>query len=716
VWFLIIQSSNEDRREHILKPGRNTLGRRVDNDIILQDAAASGWHAEIQYDEPFETITIQDLDSTNGTFVNGKRIQNPCLLHHEDRIRIGLCFLTVISTDIPTPDRSSFTPSRTKVTSELILQSVDNYGGLLHEIGQRLVSIPDLDGALFEITALIKRMIGAEECEIILADKFEQLEEKGVPASVLQSTIRTHSASVLPGNPQLSTGNTEVLIPAPALLLVPVLIGEDVVALIVSRKLGGSSKSFYDSDLQLVLAVSNQIAMSIQRHRVEGQLLHSSDHDALTDLPNRNVFLRRLGDSVARARQQAGTGFAVLFFDIDNFKVVNDSLGHIVGDRVLMSIADRLRRNVREIDTVSRVSVISRFGGDEFAILLDDIKESQFAMAAANRLKELLAKPHEVDGKEIFAAVSIGVAMSTNDYEQPEDILRDADTAMYRAKELGKERIEFYDTAMHASVLQRMQVANAIRQGALEREFRLHYQPIISLQNGRIAGHEALLRWYRTNGEILEPGAFLDAIDTAGLLYTMDHWVMQTACNQEREWHHEYPGDPPLFISVNISPKYFRHPNLVTNIEQVLRNTGLQPDQLYLEITEKVSAANDESAIAILKNLHAMGIRISLDDFGTGYSALNYLARFPIDALKIDRSFIRMIGAQEENLRIIEMIKALSNHLGLTLIAEGVETLEQVKFLRSIQCEYAQGFFFAKPLDVRMATRHLAGSIRSNSI
>jgi diguanylate cyclase (GGDEF)-like protein len=712
VWFLIIQSSSEDRREHILKPGRNALGRRADNDIILQDAAASGWHAEIQYDQPHETVTIQDLDSTNGTFVNGKRIHNPCILHHEDRIRVGLCFLTLINTDIPTPGRLSFTPSRTKVTSELILESVDNYGGLLHEIGQRLVSIPDLDGALFEITALIKRMIGAEECQIILADKFEQLEEKGVPASVLQSTIKTHSASVLPGNPQPATGDTEVLVAGPALLLVPVLIGEDVVALIVSRKSGGPSRSFYGSDLQLVLAVSNQIAMSIQRHRVEGQLLHSSDHDALTDLPNRNLFLRRLGDSVARVRQQDGTGFAVLFFDIDNFKVVNDSLGHIVGDRLLIAIADRLRHNVRDIDTVARVSVISRFGGDEFAILLDDIKESRFALAAANRLKELMAKPHHIDGKEIFAAVSIGVAMSTNDYEQPEDILRDADIAMYRAKELGKERVEVYDKAMHASVLRRMHVANAIRQGALEREFRLHYQPIISLQNGRVAGHEALLRWYQPDGEILEPADFMDAIDTAGLLYTTDHWVMQTACNQEREWHNEFPSDPPLFISVNISPKYFRHPNLVNNIEQVLRETELQPAQLHVEITEKVSAANDESAIAILKSLHALGIRISLDDFGTGYSALNYLARFPIDALKIDRSFIRMIGLQPENLRILEMIKALSSHLGLTLIAEGVETLEQVKFLSSIQCEFAQGYFFAKPLDVRMATRHLAGAIR----
>ncbi len=709
MWFLIIQSSDEDRREHALVSGRNAIGRRADNEIILQDAAASGRHAEIQYEQASGTITIRDLDSTNGTFVNGKRIHNPCVLHHEDHIRIGLCFLTLISTDVQAPERSSHPASRTRVTSELILESVDNYGGLLHEVGQRLVSLPDLDSALVEITALIKRMIGAEECQIILADKFDQLEQTGIPAPVVQATINNHAATILGNGPQGSAaGDSAMPEGAPALMLVPVLIHEDVAALILCRRSSRPSSQFYDSDLQLVLAVSNQIAMSIQRHRMEGRLLHSSDHDTLTDLPNRNLFLRRLGNSIARARQQEGAGFAVLFFDIDDFKIINDSLGHFVGDQLLIAIADRLRHNVRDIDMVARASVISRFGGDEFAILLDDIQESRFALAATSRLKELMSRPYEIERKEIFATVSIGVAMSTNDYEQPEDVLRDADIAMYRAKELGKERVEVYDKAMHTSVLRRMQIGNALRQGALQKEFRLHYQPIFSLQDGRLAGHEALLRWYTANGDILLPDDFMDAIDTAGLLYTTDHWALLHACKQQVEWLSRFPDQPSLFISVNMSPKYFRHPNLVQNIEQVLHETGLAPDRLWLEITEKVHAANDKSAIAILKNLHGMGVHISLDDFGTGYSALNYLARFPIDALKIDRSFIRMIGMQEEGLKIIEMIKALADHLGLVLIAEGVETLQQATFLRSIQCEYAQGFFFARPVDAGTAARRLA--------
>ena len=333
-------------------------------------------------------------------------------------------------------------------------------------------------------------------------------------------------------------------------------------------------------------------------------------------------------------------------------------------------------------------------------------------LAAATRLKDLLATPYLIDGKEIFAAVSIGVAMSTNGYDRPEDILRDADIAMYRAKELGKERIEVYDRAMHAHVLKRMQIGNALRQGVLQKEFRLHYQPIVFLEDGHVAGHEALLRWYTPNGDILRPAEFMDAIDTAGLLYTMDHWVLETACHQETEWEARFASGPPLFMSVNMSAKYFRHPSLIDDIQQVLQKAGLEPNRLWMEITERVSAADDESAITILRQLHSLGIHISLDDFGTGYSALNYLARFPIDALKIDWTFVRMIGVQQESMKIIEMIKALADHLGLIVIAEGVETADQLKFLRSIHCEYAQGYYFAQPSDSQTATNLLTENPR----
>jgi len=714
VWFLIIRSSNEELQEYTLKPGQNTLGRSHENDIVLNDNAASNRHASIYYDKSSNIIRLQDFDSTNGTFVNGKRINKLQTLQHEDQVRIGFCLITIIHSDSQSNRGGIAQQARTKVTSELILESIDHYGVLLHDIGQRLINVPDLNNALIEIAELIKRMIGAEECQIVLTDQFDNFEEKGIPASIALKIIEKQSAVTFsyPVGKSAEPGMGSVTLPSQAMLLVPVIIENNVVALIFARKSKKSSTHFYNSDLQLVLAVSNQVAISIQRNRVEGILLHNSTHDSLTDLPNRNLFLDRLRQLMARAKEKPGSKFAVLFFDIDDFKVVNDSLGHATGDKLLVAMAERLKHNVRNIDIVSRNTVIARFGGDEFAILLDNIKENYFAIAVANRLKEILSRPFNVNKKEIYTTVSIGVAISANTYEHPEDILRDADMAMYQAKESGKNHVEVYDSAMHDRVLQRMHLGTALRKGALHKEFRLHYQPIISLETGCLVGFEALLRWYTPDRGILIPGDFMAAIDTAGLVYTTDQWVLENACRQAVVWQNKYPDESFPFVSVNLSAKNIKHPNLVSNVEKVLQETKLNPDRLWLEITEQVSAANDESVVTVLKDLHSLGVRISLDDFGTGYSALNYLARFPIDALKIDRSFIKMISINEESLKIIEILKALANHLGLILIAEGVENADQIPFLQSIKCEYVQGYYYSYPLDSESATKFLEENCR----
>ena len=709
VWFLIIRSSNQGLQEYTLKPGKNVLGRDRSSNVVLNDDAASGFHAEIDYDQTNNAVTIRDLESTNGTFVNGKRIYAVQALQHEDQIRIGFCIITIIQPESQSDLRSFARRARTKVTSELILESIDHYGVLLHDVGQRLVNVPDLNNALIEISELIKRMIGAEACQIILADQFENLEEKGLLVSLAQKTIENQSATIF-SNPKEESG--EMIKKGTArlgqsMLLVPVMIEGIVVALIFARKSRESSTPFYNSDLQLVLAVSNQVAMSIQRNRVEGLLLHSSTHDSLTDLPNRNMFLDRLRYLIAQTKENQESKFAVLFFDIDDFKVVNDSLGHEIGDKLLVAMAERLKHNLRHVDLVAQNTVIARFGGDEFAILLGNIKADHFVVMIAERLKEILARPFNINGKEIYTTVSIGIAASTNSYEQPEDILRDADMAMYQAKESGKNCVEIYDKAMHDRVLKRMKMGTALRRGALQKEFRLHYQPIVSLQTGRLVGYEALLRWYTPDQGILAPGEFMAAIDTAGLVYTTDQWVLENACQQAGEWQKLYPDNSFPFVAVNLSARNIKHPNLVSNIEELLQKTNLEPSRLWLEITEQVSATNDESVVTVLKKLHSLGIRISLDDFGTGYSALNYLARFPIDALKIDRSFIKMIGVNEENLRIIEILKALANQLGLILIAEGVEKANQIPFLQSIDCEYVQGFYYAHPLDAESATKLL---------
>ena len=709
VWQLIIRSSDEGLNEYILIPGRNNLGRGVENDIVLLDNAASGYHAEINYDPDTNTVTIQDLGSTNGTFVNGKRMHEPQVLHHDDQIRIGHSLISICYSEFESTNRKASQHARTKVTGELILESIDQYGILLHEIGQRLINMPGLDDALTEIVKLIQRMLGAEECQIILADNFDKLDRLGIPIFFAQKIIDNQTATIFSsshGTP--SSDKDPVTQQVQSMLLVPVLIDQVVVALIFAIKSKQALNPFNNSDLQLVLAVSNQVAMSIQRSRVESELLHKSSHDSLTELPNRALFLDRLSRSIARSKQEKGFVFAVLFFDIDDFKVVNDSLGHDTGDKVLIAMAERLKHNVRNIDVVARNSVIARFGGDEFAILLDDVKEEQFALATANRLKNILSKPFNINGKQIFSTVSIGIAVSTIGYEKPDDILRDADMAMYQAKELGKACVEMYDKSMHDRVSERMRMGTALRQGALQKEFRLHFQPIISLQTGHVVGYEALMRWYTHDRGILNPADFMDALDTAGLIYSTDHWVLQTACLQAVEWGLKYPSEKPVFISVNLSAKNIKHPNLIQNIEEVLQETKLDPNRLWLEITEKVSAPDDESAIEVLKKLRSIGIRISLDDFGTGYSALNYLARFPVDTLKIDRSFVKMIGVNDGSQKIIEMIKTLASHLGLILIAEGVEKAEQVAYLRSIGCEYVQGFFYAKPLNSQAATELLA--------
>lgn len=709
IWFLIIRSSDEELQEYTLKPGRNTLGRNPDNDIILFDNASSTSHAEIYYNKSKDTITIRDLESTNGTFVNGKRIFHTQPLQHEDQIRIGFRIITIIHSEQQPNPRNLARNSRTKVTSELILESIDHYGVLLHDVGQKLVNVPDLNSALIQISELIKRMIGAEECRILLANQFENFAENEIPSQLANKIIENQTATILsdPGEESTTTKKDSITSSGQSILLVPVIIEGNVVALIFARKSKKSSTQFYNSDLQLALAVSNQVAISIQRNRVEGILLHNSTHDALTDLPNRNHFLDRLRHLLAAENDKPERNFAVLFFDIDDFKIVNDSLGHTTGDKLLIAIAERLKHNVRTIDLANQNTVIARFGGDEFAILLDNLNEVQFAIAVANRLKDLLSRPFNINGKEIFTTVSIGVAMSSDDYEQPEDILRDADMAMYQAKEAGKDQVEIYDKAMHDRVLQRMQMGTALRGGAIQKEFRLHYQPIISLQTGCLVGFEALLRWYTPDGGILIPGDFMSAIDTAGLVYTTDQWVLENACRQAVEWQNQYPNKSYPFVSVNLSARNIRHPNLVDSIENLLNKTKLKPERLWLEITEQVSATNDESVISILKDLHSLGVRISLDDFGTGYSALNYLARFPIDALKIDRSFIKMIGINNENLKIIKILKALASQLGLVLIAEGVEKIDQIPFLQSIECEYVQGFYYARPLNVEDATKLL---------
>ncbi|MBI1722449.1 MAG: EAL domain-containing protein [Gemmatimonadetes bacterium] len=443
-----------------------------------------------------------------------------------------------------------------------------------------------------------------------------------------------------------------------------------------------------------------------QRKTAEWQLVHDAFHDALTSLPNRALFSDLLARSIGRARRREDYAFAVLFLDMDRFKVVNDSLGHMIGDQLLIAVARRLEQCVRPGDTVARL------GGDEFTILLDDIEDVSDATRVADRTQRELGLPFTLKGQEVFTSASIGIALSESGYERPEDLLRDADLAMYRAKALGKARYEVFDLAMHARAVAQLQLETDLRRAVEREEFRLHYQPMVSLGSGRVTGFEALVRWHHPQRGLVMPDDFISVAEETGLIVPIGRRVLREACHQLRHWQTHYPMDPPLTVSVNLSAKQFLQADLLEQIADAVGTSGISASSLRLEITESVIIDNAESAIALLERLRALGVRLDLDDFGTGYSSLSYLHRFDMDALKIDRSFVRNIGDRGENSEIVRTIVTLARNLLMDVVAEGVETAEQLSVLRTLDCEQVQGFLFWNPLTPEAATALVATQAR----
>jgi diguanylate cyclase (GGDEF)-like protein len=383
--------------------------------------------------------------------------------------------------------------------------------------------------------------------------------------------------------------------------------------------------------------------------------------------------------------------------DLDRFKIINDSLGHSTGDRLLVAVAQRLQSCIRPGD------IVSRFGGDEFALLLDDIKHLNDATHLANRIQKELAMPFELGGHEVFTSASIGIAISTTGYDQAEDILRDADVAMYRAKSRGKARYEIFDTDMHANALKIMKLEADLRRAIERGEFHLLYQPIISLGNGRITGAEALIRWNHPEQGIILPADFIPLSEENGYITNIGVWALSTACRQNRVWQDS--GFPDLLMKVNFSARQFRHKEIVKDIKEVLKETGVSPVGLDIEITESV--ATDEGCYPILKEMSDLGVRISIDDFGTGYSSLGALKNLPIDVVKIDRSFIRDMTTDSNDEAIVKAIIAMAHNLNLKVIAEGVETEDQRSFLKKRGCDEMQGFLFSRPVTAQQFTELL---------
>ncbi len=504
-----------------------------------------------------------------------------------------------------------------------------------------------------------------------------------------------------------------------ALLMLPLAVGNNVTGL-VELDLEDEDREFTATEIRLSQALSDQAAIAIENARLyeqaereihdrklaEEQLLHDAFHDALTGLPNRSLFLDRLGRSIELAKRRPDQRFALLYLDLDRFKNINDSLGHGFGDQLLVRLARRLEGVLRPGDTVARL------GGDEFAILLEDIRDSSDALRVAARIRTNLLAPFNLEGYEVVATASVGITLSDTGYDQPDKVLRDADIAMYRAKEQGGDRHEVFDKRMHARALARLQLETDLRKGIERGELVLHYQPIVSTRTNEIVSFEALVRWMHPERGLLPPGDFVPLSEETGLITAVDQWVIHEACSQLVEWRGQLNREAISSIAVNLSARHFKLPDLPQRIERVLGETGLEPQSLSLEITESAIMEDVESIMSTLSRLHSLGVRMHIDDFGKGHSSLSYLHRFHFDALKIDRSFIKRIGLGRQYSEIVRMITVLSHSLGMQVIAEGVENAEQESQIRAMKCDYWQGFHSSRPVDVQTALRILRASPR----
>ncbi|BAY37776.1 hypothetical protein NIES2111_21170 [Nostoc sp. NIES-2111] len=442
-----------------------------------------------------------------------------------------------------------------------------------------------------------------------------------------------------------------------------------------------------------------------ERIQVQNQLRHDALHDGLTGLPNRHFFMERLELAIQRANRIDNYHFAVLFLDLDRFKVINDSLGHLAGDQLLIAIAQKLQASLRTIDLAARL------GGDEFVILLEEIKDIQEAVRITERIFAELQIPLVIEEREVYTNASVGIVLGTKDYVQASHLLRDADIAMYRAKNNGKARYEIFDTQMHTQAVNRLHLENDLRRAIKCQELILHYQPIILLETGNIVGFEALIRWQHPTQGLKFPKEMITVAEEIGIITSLDYWAMRTACQQLAAWQIAFPSLSTMRVSVNLSAQDLRRSDLLEEIDQVLAQTQLDGHCLTLEITESMLIEDIEFTISLLAQMKERGIHISIDDFGTGYSSLNYLHRLPVDNLKIDRSFVNQIQPSTKNHQIVEIIVALSNHLGLDVIAEGIETQQQLELLQHLGCKFGQGYLFSKPLSSEAAAALLASNI-----
>jgi diguanylate cyclase (GGDEF)-like protein len=456
--------------------------------------------------------------------------------------------------------------------------------------------------------------------------------------------------------------------------------------------------AFGDEDLRFVEAIGNVLSTALQRHQAERRLAYLAQFDALTGLPNRNLVQDRLAQTIADARREQRHA-AVLYIDLDRFKLVNDSFGHDTGDRLITLVGERLGRCTRRGDTLGRIS------GDEFAVVLADLAHPDDAAVVAQKILDTLARPLDLDGNEIYVTGSIGISIFPNDSEDAETLLKNADMAMYRVKKSTRNGYRFFTSKMNQRSMARMQLNTDLRHAVARNEFQLFYQPKVDLSSGTLTGTEALLRWNHPQRGTVSPAEFIPALEDSGLIVAVGEWVLHEACRQVQEWRRE--GLEPVPVAINLSARQFRRKDLDAEIRRALAASGVPPCLLDLEITESSLVEDPEDAVRVLGNLRAAGLKISVDDFGTGYSSLAYLTRFPLSAVKIDRSFVNAADSDGNAAAIVRAVIDMAHNLRYTVIAEGVETERQSEFLRRHGCDQAQGYLFGRPMPAHEMAKRL---------
>ena len=452
-----------------------------------------------------------------------------------------------------------------------------------------------------------------------------------------------------------------------------------------------------------------------ERKRAEERLEHNLFHDPLTGLPNRRQFLERLENSFVRSRREVGRPYTLMLANVDHFKVFNETMGTGAGDHVLMEIGRRVSTYLRQQDTIARIGsvgatadfVLFRLGGDEFAILLDAVDDPSDAMRWAKGIQEVVAEPFSVEAREVRVSASCGIALSEPTHERPEDVLKDADVAMRRAKALGGSRCEVFDEAMHSRAVGRLRLESDLREAMTAKQFRVHYQPVVELASRRIVSFEALLRWDHPTQGLISPYRFIEAAEDTGILVSIGHWLILQACRQLCEWEADQFSKQPMNVTVNVSARQFANARLVNDIQDALQQTGVDPSRLQLEITESIAETDPTLTVTVLSHLKHLGIGVILDDFGTGATSLRGLRQFPLDALKIDRSLVREMQTDRATSDIVELITALAHKMNLKVIAEGIETLRQTEQLLQLGCEYGQGYYFSQPMEAKGAQQFM---------